>query len=46
MDVDADYGNTLMHVSGNFITANVGEQVKPFIRHSASHGGKRSEEFD
>jgi hypothetical protein len=30
MGIDADYGDTLMHVSGNLIRDNVGAQVKPF----------------
>lgn len=32
MGIDVDYGDTLMHVSGNLIKDNVGEQVKPFKR--------------
>lgn len=32
LDLDADYDDTLMHISGNFIKDNVGEQVKPFKR--------------
>jgi hypothetical protein len=31
MEVDADYGDTLMHVSGNIIRDGVGEQVRPFV---------------
>jgi len=30
MGVDTDYGDTLMHISGNLLKNNVGEQVKPF----------------
>jgi len=30
MGVDSDFGDTLMHVSGNILKDNVGEQVKPF----------------
>jgi hypothetical protein len=45
MVLDADYGNTLMHVSGNFIKNNVHEQVKPFIRNPVHHTRKRSEEL-
>jgi hypothetical protein len=30
MGVDADYDDTLMHVSGNLLKDNVGAQVKPF----------------
>ena len=32
MGIDADYGDTLMHISGNVLKDNVGEQVKPFKR--------------
>lgn len=30
MGIDADYGDTLMHISGNLLRDNVGVQVKPF----------------
>ncbi|NIS78637.1 MAG: hypothetical protein GTO14_00025 [Anaerolineales bacterium] len=30
MGKDSDYGDTLMHISGNLLKDNVGEQVKPF----------------
>lgn len=30
MGVDTDYGDTLMHISGNLLKSNVGAQVKPF----------------
>jgi len=30
MGIDVDFGDTLMHVSGNVLKDNVGEQVKPF----------------
>ena len=30
MGIDVDFGDTLMHVSGNVLRDNVGEQVKPF----------------
>ncbi|MBE7556000.1 MAG: hypothetical protein HS126_33515 [Anaerolineales bacterium] len=36
MDLDADYGDTLLHVSSNFIKDNVGEQVRPFKRNRTS----------
>jgi hypothetical protein len=45
MDLDADYGNSLMHVSGNFIKDNVAEQVRPFKRNRVYHARKRGEEF-
>ncbi len=32
MGVDIDFGDTLLHISGNLIKDNVGEQVKPFKR--------------
>ncbi len=32
MGVDADYGDTLMHISGNIIKENVAAQVRPFRR--------------
>jgi len=30
MGIDVDYGDTLMHISGNILRDNVGAQVKPF----------------
>jgi len=30
MGIDADYGDTLMHISGNILKSNVHPQVKPF----------------
>jgi hypothetical protein len=32
MGIDVDYGDTLMHVSGNLLKDNVGAQVRPFKR--------------
>jgi hypothetical protein len=32
MGIDTDYGDTLMHISGNVLKDNVGAQVKPFKR--------------
>lgn len=32
MGVDTDYGDTLMHISGNYLKNNVRVQVKPFKR--------------
>lgn len=32
MGIDSDYGDTLMHVSGNILRDEVGEQVRPFKR--------------
>ena len=30
MGIDADFGDTLMHISGNILRDNIGTQVKPF----------------
>src|SRR4030042_1340680 len=30
MGIDVDFGDTLMHISGNIMKDNVGEQVKPY----------------
>jgi hypothetical protein len=43
MGIDADYGDTLMHISGNLMKNNVGAQVKPFKRIQYIAPGKRSE---
>ncbi len=43
MGIDADYGDTLMHISGNLLKDNVGAQVKPFKRIQYFVPGKRSE---
>jgi hypothetical protein len=43
MGKDADYGDTLMHVSGNILKDNVGEQVKPFKHVLYITPGKRTE---
>jgi hypothetical protein len=32
MGIDADFGDTLMHVSGNVLKDDVAEQVKPYRR--------------
>jgi hypothetical protein len=32
MGIDSDYGDTLLHVSGNILRDEVGAQVKPFKR--------------
>jgi hypothetical protein len=32
MGVDTDYGDTLMHISGNLMKGNVGAQVKSYVR--------------
>jgi len=33
MGIDVDYGDTLMHISGNILKDNIAEQVKPFIQY-------------
>jgi hypothetical protein len=43
MGIDADYGDTLMHISGNLLKDNVGAQVKPFKRIQYIAPGTRSE---
>lgn len=44
MGNDVDYSDTLMHVSGNIMKDQVGEQVKPFKRIQYIAPGFRSEE--
>ena len=44
MGVDIDYDDTLMHVSGNLLKDNVGEQVRPFRRITYVVPGKRADE--
>lgn len=44
MGVDIDYGDTLMHVSGNLLKDHIGEQIKPFKRISYLTPGTRSDE--
>ena len=43
MGKDSDFGDTLMHVSGNVLKDNVGAQVKPYKRPGYIAPGKRSE---
>lgn len=43
MGKDSDFGDTLMHVSGNLLKDNVGLQVKPFKRVQYIAPGVRSE---
>ena len=43
MGKDADYGDTLMHISGNILKDNVGAQVKPFKHVQYIRPGQRSE---
>jgi hypothetical protein len=44
MGIDADFGDTLMHVSGNIMKDNVGEQVKAYKQIQYIAPGIRSEE--
>lgn len=44
MGKDPDFGDTLMHISGNVLKDNVTEQVKPFKRVQYIAPGTRSEE--
>jgi hypothetical protein len=44
MGKDIDFGDTLMHISGNIMKDNVGEQVKPYKQILYIAPGTRSEE--
>ncbi len=44
MGIDADFSDTLMHVSGNLMRDNVREQVKPFKKIQYIAPGTRSED--
>ncbi len=43
MGIDVDYGDTLMHISGNILKDNIGEQVKPFKRITYISPGQQSD---
>lgn len=43
MGKDIDFGDTLMHVSGNVLKDNVGKQVKPYKRVQYIAPGTRSD---
>jgi hypothetical protein len=43
MGIDTDFGDTLMHISGNLLKDEVGLQVKPFKQITYIEPGKRSE---
>lgn len=43
MGIDPDFGDTLMHVSGNVLRDEVGRQVKPFKRVQTIRPGTRSD---
>ena len=42
MGIDSDFGDTLMHVSGNLLKDNIGQQVKPYKRVHYITPGNRS----
>lgn len=44
MGIDADFGDTLMHISGNLLKDEVGVQVKPFKRTQYIEPGTRSKD--
>jgi hypothetical protein len=44
MGIDADYGDTLMHISGNIIKDEVGTQVKAFKRTQYIEPGTRNDD--
>ena len=44
MGIDSDYGDTLMHVSGNILRDEVGEQVRPFKQTTYLRPGTLSED--
>jgi hypothetical protein len=43
MGKDSDFGDTLMHISGNVLKQNIGDQVKPYKKIKYISPGKRSE---
>ena len=46
MGIDADFGDTLMHISGNLIKDNIAEQIKPFKKVQYIAPGFRSSDVD
>jgi hypothetical protein len=44
MGIDIDFGDTLMHISGNIMKDSVAEQLKPFIKIHYLSPGFRSED--
>jgi len=42
MGIDSDYGDTLMHISGNIIKDVIGRQVRPFKQTNYIEPGKRA----
>jgi hypothetical protein len=43
MGIDTDYGDTLMHISGNILKSNIRAQVKPFKDVRYMKASERSE---
>jgi hypothetical protein len=48
MGIDVDYGDTLMHISGNILKDNVGLQVKPYkdVRYLRPEGYSQESDAD
>jgi hypothetical protein len=46
MGIDSDFSDTLMHVSGNIMRDEIGDQVKPFKRQDYIAPGTRSKTAD
>ena len=44
MGIDSDFGDTLMHVSGNIMRDEIARQVKPYKRVNYIAPGKRSDD--
>jgi hypothetical protein len=44
MGIDVDYSDTMLHVSGNIMKENIGDQVKPYKHIQYLSPGFRSEE--
>lgn len=43
MGIDADYGDTLMHISGNLMKDQLREELKPFLQDRYISPGKRAD---
>jgi hypothetical protein len=46
MGIDSDFSDTLMHVSGNIMRDEIGDQVKPFKSVDYIAPGTRSDEVE
>jgi hypothetical protein len=44
MGIDVDFSDTLLHISGNIMKDNVGEQVKPYKHIQYLAPGNRSDD--